>query len=70
MSDVFIEAQDYPRALENLAESVALNTEKGSSAGLQFNLASLRKIEHRLPDGLLPEARALGQRLVRALSVS
>lgn len=70
MSDVFIAARDYPHALSSLAESVALNSEKGSGAGLQFNLASLREIEQLLPDGLLPEAQALGQRLVRALSVS
>jgi tetratricopeptide (TPR) repeat protein len=70
MSEVFIEARDYPRALSNLAESIAVNSEKGSGAGLQFNLASLRKLEQQLPDGLLPEAHALGQRLVSALSVS
>jgi hypothetical protein len=70
MSDVFVEARDYPRALSNLGESITLNSEKGSGAGLQTNLASLRKIEGQLPDGLLPEARALGQRLVRALTVS
>jgi tetratricopeptide (TPR) repeat protein len=70
LSEVFAAAHDYPRALSSLAESIAFNTEKGSGAGLQFNLANLRQLETQLPAALVDEARALGQRLVRALSVS
>jgi len=45
-----------------------LNAEKGSRAGLEFNLASLKSIESRLPFGLQDRARALEQRLRRELS--
>lgn len=50
-----------------LAESLP---EKGSAAGLQYDLASLRQLEAQVPAALVDQARALGQRLVRALSVS
>ncbi|HTV18054.1 MAG TPA: hypothetical protein VMG12_05270 [Polyangiaceae bacterium] len=70
MSEAFAAAHDYPRALSSLAESVAFNSEKGSSAGLQHNLATLRQLEARLPAALIEQASALGQRLVHALSVN
>jgi tetratricopeptide (TPR) repeat protein len=70
LSEVFAAAHDYPRALSSLAESIAFNGEKGSAAGLQYNLASLGQLEAQLPAALIDQARALGQRLVRALSVS
>jgi hypothetical protein len=70
LSEVFAAAHDYPRALSSLAESIAFNTEKGSGAGLQYNLGSLRQLEAQVPAALVDQARALGQSLVRALSVS
>jgi hypothetical protein len=70
LSEVFAAAQDFPRALARLAESVALNSEKGVAAGLQYNLASLRRLEAILPSALVDQAGALGQRLVRALSAN
>ena len=63
LSEVYAQARDYPRALERLAESIAFNSEKGSGAGLRFNLASLRQIEPQLPVELHAAARALEQRL-------
>jgi tetratricopeptide (TPR) repeat protein len=69
-SEVFAARHDYPRALNSLAESAAFNSEKGSAAGLQHNLASLRRIEDDLPDALVDRARGLGQRLVRALGTN
>ena len=61
-------AGDYPHALERLAESFQLNADKGSRAGLQFNLASLKSIAGQLPLGLQDQARALEQRLYQELS--
>jgi tetratricopeptide (TPR) repeat protein len=69
LCDVAAAAHDYPRALARLAESVAFNTEKGAAAGLQYNLMSLRQLEATMPGLLVEQAGALGQRLVRALSI-
>jgi tetratricopeptide (TPR) repeat protein len=68
LSEVFSAAHDYPRALARLAESVALNSEKGAAAGLQHNLAALRQLEATLPGALVDQAGALGRRIVRASS--
>ena len=70
LSEVFSAACDYPRALATLAESVTFNSEKGAAAGLQHNLASLRRLEGSLPGSLVDQASALGHRLVRALSAT
>ena len=70
LSEVFAAAHDYPRALSSLAESIAFNGEKGSAAGLQYNLSSLGQLEAQLPAALVDQARTLGQRLVRELSMS
>jgi len=69
LSEAFAAAQDYPRALDRLAESVAFNSEKGAAAGLQQNLSSLRRLEAALPGALVEQAGAIGRRLVRALSL-
>lgn len=70
LSDVLAAARDYPRALRSLGESFAFNRQKGSTAGLEFNLESLRRLEERLPAELADQARDLGQQVVHALSAS
>jgi hypothetical protein len=67
LAEVLAERRDYPGALGWLAESITLNSAKGSLAGLEFNLASLRQLELQLPFGLHEEARGLEQRLQLAL---
>jgi tetratricopeptide (TPR) repeat protein len=67
-SEVFCATRDYSRALDSLAASIAINMEKRSAAGLQFNLAMLRQIEEQLPPKLLEWARMLGQGVVVALT--
>jgi hypothetical protein len=68
LCELMARAGDYPRALERLAESMDLNADKGSRAGLQFNLASLKNIEPHLPLGLRERARSLEQRLESELN--
>jgi tetratricopeptide (TPR) repeat protein len=70
LRELLARAGDYPQALERLAESVELNADKGSRAGLEFNLASLKSIARDLPLGLQDRAGALEQRLYRELSAS
>lgn len=69
-AEVLAEAQDYPRALDRLSDSIELNAEKGLRAGLEFNLASLRHLERRLPSDMQRAARALERRLSEALGAS
>jgi tetratricopeptide (TPR) repeat protein len=67
LSEVLVATRDYARALERLAESVALNFEKGMSVGLEFNWDSLQQLEPQLPPELRDQARGLAQRLRQAL---
>lgn len=69
-SDVFSAARDFPRALELLSESIEINARKRLRAGLEFNLASLRALEARLPSELRSAAQALEWRLGRALEMN
>ncbi|MEO8185603.1 MAG: tetratricopeptide repeat protein [Deltaproteobacteria bacterium] len=68
LCELLARAGDYPHALERLAESLELNADKGSRAGLELNLTSLKSIAPHLPLGLQDRARALGQRLEQELS--
>jgi len=65
--ELLMRAQDYPRALERLAESIEFNAETGSRAGLEVNLESLKGIEPQLPLALQGAVRALEQRLGQEL---
>jgi tetratricopeptide (TPR) repeat protein len=67
-SEVFCAARDYPRALDSLAASIAINIDRRSAAGLEFNLAMLRQVEEQLSPELLEWARMLGQGVVVALT--
>jgi hypothetical protein len=67
-ADLLFSRHDYARALERLADSVRLNTEKGLRAGLEANLARLRQLAGELPDLFQDARRALEQRVETSLS--
>ena len=69
-SDVLATTREYSKALELLAESIELNSQKRLRAGLEFNLASLRQLATQLPSELLGAARALERRVGDALGGS
>ncbi|MEY4543971.1 MAG: hypothetical protein RL685_166 [Pseudomonadota bacterium] len=63
LAAMLAERHEYPAALQWLGESIALNSAKGSVAGLELNLASLRQLEGQLPHAFHAQARDLEQRL-------
>lgn len=67
-SEVLAQGRDYKRAIERLAESVTLNSEKGLRAGLEFNLGSLQQLKPQLPGDLQDAADRLERLLRHALS--
>lgn len=69
-ADLLLSRRDYARALERLADSVRLNTEKGLRAGLEANQARLQQLGQELPDSFQDARRALEQRIESALARS
>jgi tetratricopeptide (TPR) repeat protein len=67
-SEVLAQAQDYARAIERLAESITLNSEKGLRAGLEFNMGSLQQLKPQLPGELQDAADGLERLLRQSLS--
>ena len=68
LCDLLVRTENYPLALERLAESIALNAQKGSRAGLEVNLASFSDLQSKLPPALHDAARTLERRLRSQLS--
>jgi hypothetical protein len=66
-ADLLFSRHDYARALERLADSVRLNTEKGLRAGLEANRTRLQQLADELPDFFQDVRRALEQRVESAL---
>lgn len=67
LADVFAAQGQYHQALEQLGESIELNLQKGSAAGLGFNLESLQGLRASLPDDLERRAQVLEAKLISLL---
>ena len=69
-ADLLLSRRDYAPALERLADSVRLNTEKGLRTGLEANRTRLQQLAEVLPDLFQDARRALEQRVESALDRS
>ena len=67
-ADLLFARRDHARALERLADSIRLNSEKGLRAGLEANRARLQQLANELPDLFQDARRTLEQRIESALA--